>query len=806
MGILDWAIARGAQPVVDRPVRVLGIDLGTTNSVVTDIVWDPEAGGEPSVTVIEVPQRTRQAGVDGELVRELTPSVVALVDGVELVGEGAHRLRSDLLGAGLTVDEAIWWEQKNWIGTSRVHPKAPPGYRTPKEISGRILAHLAAAAEDVDDQPIDRIVVTVPASFQLTQRADTLDGAAEAGITLQGGDLLDEPVAAFLDYVSTSGGEHFAGRARSRVLVFDFGGGTCDIALLHVADEGGVLQVARRNVSRFHRIGGGDIDLAIANEVLLPRLLEELGIGRFEFDFMQKSRFILPALSSLAEKLKIKLATEVDRLDSLGQLPEDEAVQGELRVSLPAPFTFHTGNRDFPTLTLAKPSLSLAELRDVTGPFVTRGFTLPSSKEYYTVTSVFAPIDDALGAAQWTPEHVDVVLLVGGSSESLLVRQAIRDAFEGATLLTYARPTDAQLAISRGAAIHAFHRTAFGIDPIEPVLAEDLAILTDEGPTTVVPAGTVLPFPSDGGTHVHDGLVIPESCTEGTLPLRVEFESAGRRLHTQLAALHAPLTEGDPLPLHVRISADQVMDLTLSVPREGGVPQTVSVRLDNPFAVTANPNADREEILRLMQEVPSVARPQQRRKLRRMADLHHGLGERERARQLLTGLLNDAQPAEEGNLLNTLGLLCEEMRDEEAHLAYLRAAIERGSARAAGFNLALALKRYRRFPEALEAIEENIAVEDDGPARTLRADILQALGRQDEAENEYARALEMTDDARAARSEFELGWLRSAAQALGRREVAREIDGRLKELRASQRTSSGGGGGGLLPRMSSGSD
>lgn len=806
MGILDWADARGLDPIVDRPIRVLGIDLGTTNSVVTDIVWDPSVGGEPSVTVLEIPQRTRQGGVDGEVVRELLPSVVALVDGVELIGEGAHRLRSDLHDAGLKANASIWWEQKNWMGTNKVHPTAPPGYRTPKEIATRILAHLMGTAEDEGELPIDGVVITVPASFQVTQRADTLDAAAAAGIELAGGDLLDEPVAAFLDYFSHKGFDALPGSTRSRVMVVDFGGGTSDVALLQVDRSGESVKVARRTVSRFHRIGGGDLDVAIANEVLLPALLEEHGIGAFEFNFKQKRDYILPALSSLAEKLKIKLSQEMSRLESLGKLPEDPS---DLEVGLPTPFSFSTGHTEHPTLSLAKPRLSVAQLRRATDPFLNRRAAAPLGKEYYVISSIFAPIDDALDAAEWKPEYVDAVLLVGGSGSAVAVREAIRDAFPDATLFTYADALDAQRSISRGAAIRALHRAAFGIDPIEAVLAEDLAILTDVGATVVVPAGTSLPFPAEGEMHVFEGLEVPESRSTGILELRFEFESGGRRLHSQLLALRAPLREGAPMRLNVRITADQVIDLSLVVPGETGGDQVFgAVSLDNPFAVTANPNADREEILRLEHAVLTAGEAERRRLTLQIADLHRGLREYERSRQLMEGLLRSAGPQESLRLLNLLGLVCEAMGDDAARIDYLKQAVSHGDRRVAGFNLAIALKQRRRFAEALEAIDDNIKAEDDAPARSLRASILRDLGQDADADEEYRSALEMSDDARTSSTEFELGWARSAAWSLGRKDVVSRIDQQLKELRSSGKVneSTGGGDGGYWPKASGGAD
>ena len=102
------------------------------------------------------------------------------------------------------------------------------------------MKFLYQAALKENPMPSTRTVITVPASFQLSQRQDTVEAAAKAGLSLQGGDLLDEPVAAFLDYIITHGTEQILVYGqKTNFVVFDFGGGTCDVAVfeLHLADR-----------------------------------------------------------------------------------------------------------------------------------------------------------------------------------------------------------------------------------------------------------------------------------------------------------------------------------------------------------------------------------------------------------------------------------------------------------------------------------------------------------------------------------------------------------------------------------------
>jgi molecular chaperone DnaK len=796
MGILDWADGATVRPSVTGPVRVLGIDLGTTNSVVTDIIWDPASGDEPVVSILDVPQAIHPAG---EVTRELVPSVVALIDGHEYVGEGAHRLRAHAGQAGLEPDRTIWWEQKNWIGTQRSYPTAAEGYRSPRDITARILEHLRVSALDATPHPIDRIVVTVPASFQLTQRKDTVEAARMAGLELAEGDLFDEPIAAFLDYFSHEDLSTILSGARTRIMVVDFGGGTCDVALLIVENRADGVRVARRNVSRFHRIGGGDLDMAIANEVLLPRLLEENGVKPFELNFTQKQRNVFPALASLAEQLKKKVAAEFARLRGLGKAPEDESL---IRVELPVPLTISSGNVEIGDLTLSKPSLTLAELRSATAAFLATDHDAPTNREYYSITSIFAPVHDAMSRAEWTPLHLDAILVVGGSSMNPLVTDALRSAFPNSTMLMYADPLDAQRAISRGAAIHALHRTVFGRSPILPTLAEDVSIMTTEGPSEIVAAGTSLPFPAEGDSlRIPDLVAIPTDTPSGTLPLSLEFLSGERTFHTETVDVEGPVAEDDPITLEVRIDQDQVMRIAIEV-QGSGAAQRFQVDLDNPFAVTANPNETRERILELTEQAKQPG-SDARRLIRRLAELHLELRERERARQLLEVLLPEARPGERLQLLNIIAHICKDMGDTEKYFEYLRKAVDAGDADIAGFNLALGLHNAGQDTEALTFIDRSIAADDSAPSRVLKGDILTGLKRTDEAHAEFETALAMLDGDFTTADEFTLGWVRSAARRLKQPDVVDAITAAIEQLRARKQAQGAARGSGdrQLPKL-----
>jgi hypothetical protein len=197
-------------------VRTIGIDLGTTTSVVAEARWDPSSPDRAIVRCLEVAQPTER---DGVFVDVLVPSAVAVVGEEKLVGEGARRVAA----RGLHQDRRFFLETKNFMGTRRVYGGAPEGFRTPVEIAGHILEYLAEAIRTADPSQVDRQVVTVPGSFNPAQRRDTRRAAELAGLSLGPGDLLDEPLAAFLDFASRHELPPLA--QRQRLAVFDWAAG-----------------------------------------------------------------------------------------------------------------------------------------------------------------------------------------------------------------------------------------------------------------------------------------------------------------------------------------------------------------------------------------------------------------------------------------------------------------------------------------------------------------------------------------------------------------------------------------------------
>jgi len=243
--------------------KVIGIDLGTTNSCVAVI-----EGGEP--VVIPNPEGSRT-----------TPSVVAFSKtGERLVGQVAKR-------QAVTNPERTVISIKRDMGSNR-KVKIDNKEYTPQEISAMILQKLKADAEAYLGEKVTQAVITVPAYFSDAQRQATKDAGRIAGLEVLR--IINEPTAAALAYGLDK--EH-----DQKILVFDLGGGTFDVSILEIGD--GVFEVLA--TSGNNRLGGDDFDQRIINW-LAEEFRKETGID------LRNDRMALQRLKEAAEKAKIELS------------------------------------------------------------------------------------------------------------------------------------------------------------------------------------------------------------------------------------------------------------------------------------------------------------------------------------------------------------------------------------------------------------------------------------------------------------------------------------------------------------------
>jgi molecular chaperone DnaK len=348
--------------------KIIGIDLGTTNSVVAVM-----EGKEPKVIVNEEGSR-------------LTPSVVAWDDkGEVLVGTISKR-------QAVTNPENTIYSAKRFIGrrfdeigneTKRVPYNVVRGDNgdawfdlrgkkvAPPEVAAKVLQKLRKAAEDYLGERVTEAVITVPAYFNDSQRQATKDAGKIAGLEVRR--IINEPTAAALAYGLDK-------KKNEVIAVYDFGGGTFDISILEVGDN--VVQVIATNGDT--HLGGDDIDHLIM-EWLIAEFRKDTGID------ISNDKMVIQRLKDAAEQAKIELSSKQETTINLPFLTADAGGPKHLQKQL-----------------------TRSRLEQMIRPLIDR---------------TMEPVKKALGDAKRKPSDIDEVVLVGGSTRIPAVQETVKSFF-----------------------------------------------------------------------------------------------------------------------------------------------------------------------------------------------------------------------------------------------------------------------------------------------------------------------------------------------------------------------------------------
>lgn len=762
MNVLEQIVANcAADKAPTEPLRVLGIDLGTTNSTVAEIVFDPAHPEATAVRCLAVEQPTAGRGWWNPLV----PSIVALHDGKEIVGEGARQLRTKGRELGLIDKGSFFAGCKNDMGLRRTYNMAPDGYRSAAEVSGRLLAFLRAAA--LKDKPLlpTRTTVTVPASFQAAQRHDTRKAAELAGLNIQGGDLLDEPVAAFIGYLCEYPDKVLVAEGETKhLLVFDFGGGTCDVAIFRLSRdlESDRLNVASLAVSRYHRLGGGDIDQAIIYDVLIPQLLEQNKLNRRHLDFDLKKTVIEPAFIGIAEELKAGLCDKMHLA-----IMEGDDIDGLVHT---CPGEYVCKKPQGGTLTLTNPQLTGLAFQNLLNPFLDTDLLCLKENEYRQTLSIFTPIRDALESCGLGEDEIDLCLLAGGSCLIPQVHLALCEFFDNAEVLTFANADASQMAVARGAVVNALSLALCGQPVIQPVCQETIAIVTSKGPCDLVPKGARLPWPAGGGFEQATILAMPQNSCKMPVSIQVEVVACEKLGHRSLMReswqVMPPFSKGDRILLKYRYDENQVLEMHLSPVEFSECKSSFKGLREHPLTHVINPQVVKLRIDETEEKLRTgEIKPDEREKaIVAMAADCAELHQYDKAIARLSEVMRQ-RGAPDAYLINQMAIYSGNLGDEEREEKLYREAIaadEEGGA--SWFNLALLMRKQKRLDEAKGAIEHAIAADpDNAPYYVLQARIVQDLGKAFAVEQFLEIGLKRFPPL-AQQSAWELHWYQSAAE------------------------------------------
>ncbi len=370
--------------------KVIGIDLGTTNSCVAVL-----EGGQPIVISNTEGGRT-------------TPSIVGFGKaGERLVGQLAKR--QAVTNAENTIYSIKRFIGRRWDDTATERSRVPYNCvkgrddtvdvqirgrtYTPQEISAMILQKLKADAESFLGEPVEQAVITVPAYFTDAQRQATKDAGTIAGLEVLR--IINEPTAASLAYGLDKQS------VEQRILVFDLGGGTFDVSILQLGD--GVFEV--KATSGNNHLGGDDFD-----NVIVRWMIENFK-GTEGID-LGTDKMALQRLREAAEKAKVELSNMLSTSINLPFITADETGPKHLEMEL-----------------------SRSKFEELASELI---------------TGTIEPVTQSLKDADLKPDDIDRILLVGGSTRIPAVQEAIKKFFGGRTPDKSVNPDEA---VALGAAI-----------------------------------------------------------------------------------------------------------------------------------------------------------------------------------------------------------------------------------------------------------------------------------------------------------------------------------------------------------------
>ena len=356
------------------PGKVIGIDLGTTNSVVA--VYE---AGEPVV----VPN---QQGA------RLTPSVIGFQDdGSRLVGQLAKRQAvQNPRNTVFSIKRFMGRRHKEVENEEKMVPyeitggpedlvkvKISDKEYTPPEISAMVLKELKEAAEAYLGETVTDAVVTVPAYFNDSQRQATKDAGTIAGLNVKR--IINEPTAAGFAYGLNK-------KKDATIAVFDLGGGTFDITILEISDVDGEQVFEVKSTNGDTHLGGDDFDEALINH-LADQFKQEHGVD------LRQDQMALQRLKEAAEKAKIELSSTPNTTVNLPFITQDPATKNPVHLNI---------------------SLSRSKFEQLGEPIFNR---------------VVGPCKNAIEDAKIAREEIDEVILVGGSTRIPRIQQIVEDVF-----------------------------------------------------------------------------------------------------------------------------------------------------------------------------------------------------------------------------------------------------------------------------------------------------------------------------------------------------------------------------------------
>lgn len=759
-----------AKPATDVfNTTFVGIDFGTSTTVVSVATID-----KATKEILTVPIWLNQKLYDGAIMSsEKIPTVIAWYNQQLLVGKGAADLKYQLK-KGVNV----WYSFKMELGedlgskyyNSELDRNSDFPILNPKDAAKVFFQYLKAQIDRYvktnNLPPNIQYAVSIPASFEANQRKELIYALEQNGISINKQSLIDEPNAAFLSYVQVSSVENnpltIPDGDNPKVLVFDFGAGTCDVSILELGKDLNGIYSKNLSISKFEKLGGDDIDRLIAIEYLFPQLLKESGRTKEDFRTPEKNRIVSQLLKT-AEQLKILICENIALKTSNRILPESATSKDYVSVGYRIEIDSRKG-----LLTLTEPKLSYAEFNEVMKAFLKSTDLIPykSKNVEDEFATIFSPIQTALKKASLTKDEIDYVLFIGGSSKNPYVQVALKEYFKESELLV---PRDLQTHVSAGAAIHSLVYNGFGKNIIQPITSEPFLVITkDETPKVILKAGTHIPC----NLIVIDDLVTNQE-GQKAIELPICLGNVNKLLYNiQIVSSNQQGFKRDtPVKLELEITTDKLL-----LARATAAGQQVMVEPINPFA---NKELTTEERIVLKAARQAYLEAEQnggkltKQGLETLYKAYEKVGKDLSAAETLERL-NELYPSVYN--FNQIGVLYSNAGYDDKALENYEKGYNLNKNATTAFNYAYKLKHKDRA-KSREILEESLRLDPDKPHSLYELGRLLKKENNPEGKKMIEKAFETWKRKFEANqmSESDYSWLSSVADELGMKEFARLV-------------------------------
>lgn len=749
----------------------VGIDFGTSTTVVSIASIDPQSKSIHCESL-----QLEQMLEDGTLTEnELLPTVMAKMPHRLLVGEGAYQLKGN---PDYEFGHNIWHSFKMELGKD-MGPRWTSItdlslIKSPFDATTVFFKYLKREIEKaVIKKGLSKEIkyaVSIPASFESNQRLDLLRALENNGIDIGNNMLIDEPNAAFIGYINPDSTFKEPIILRDgynpKVLVFDFGAGTCDISILELRADYHGLHTKNISISQFTELGGNDIDRYIAYNLLLPTLFSKNGVSDSDFNTKQ-IEIIANQLLGVAEHLKIQCSKDFTFLLSDKESLSIAIKNGQC-VTYKHPMRIYT---ELKNLEQDDFKLTYEEFVEAMEVFLNKKLHLPKRiKNQRKYNSIYATIDSAIMKAHVDKSQIDYVMMIGGSSKNPYVQKCIREYFPQQTSILI--PQDLQSLVSQGAAIHSLLANGLHIEIVRPITSEPIVVmLRGNHQQSIIPAGTEIPI---GEVNV-EGLSTGEN-DQSVIEIPICVTNS-KKVVANLKIedpLGISFPRNTPIQLSLEINADKVLKASAKC-----MGQECNISSENPFANTYLTD-DEKNILKAERETYVSA------------DNNNGVPTKqslEGLRQAYIDADKEFQAAEtyeqqlkfypQDNMYNYIGVLFHNSGNVGRAIKYFKKAIETDDNNAwAHSNLGNDLYLIGKNEEAREHLEKALELRpEQTTALSLLGDIYRDAGDKDKANEYYNRCFNIFNRKwkEDSLNKVDYGWFEDVARKMGKYDVAKQI-------------------------------